>query len=163
MLFSLRFLCAFHSVFCKQGLPHSFTLALTFGSKREAFILIEKQDYKLAAGLREPRIFPLKIPARIAGAKVGCQHRGHKQGGVPGATPLGAERVAHLRCERLTSCDRRTAKGLDQIPDGEENPKQALGSRAGCSQFSSLNMFPALVPLPDLSSSLEHVQPQTHR
>lgn len=64
-----------------------------FGNKREAFILIGKQDYKLAAELREPRIFPLKISAHVAVAKARCQQRGHKQGGVLGATPLGAEWV----------------------------------------------------------------------
>lgn len=100
-------------------------------------------------------------------AEAGCQHWGHKQGGVLGATPLGAERVLATggtsEIQVVNQLQPLNSKGLYQVPDGEENPKQALGSSAGCSQFSSLNMFPALVPLPDLSSSLEPVQPQTHR
>lgn len=34
-----------------RALPQSSALALTFGNKREAFILIGKQDYKLAVKL----------------------------------------------------------------------------------------------------------------
>lgn len=36
---------------------------------------------------------PLKISAHVALAKAGCQHWGHEQGGVLGATPLGAQQV----------------------------------------------------------------------
>lgn len=82
-------------------------------------------------------------------------------------TPLGAQQVlvAGGTSKMLTNnqLPPPNSEGLHRIPDGEENPRQTSGSAAGCSQFSSLNMFPALIPLPDLGSSLEHVQPQTHR
>lgn len=113
------------------------------------------------------RNLPLKISAHVALVKAGCQHWGHKHGGVLGATPLGAQQVLVAGGTSKMLMNKQlpppSSEGLHRIPDGEENPRQTSGRAAGCSQFSSLNMFPALIPLPDLGSSLEHVQPQTHR
>ena len=133
----------------------------------EAFIFIGKRDYKFTAGRRERGIFPLKVSARVAAAEAGCQHWGHEPGGVPGATPLGADWVpAAGGTSEMRAVNRPqplSGQGLSQEPDGEENPKEAPGSSAGCGHFSSLTVSAALAPLPDLSSCSEHVQPQTRR
>lgn len=61
---------------------------------REAFILPGERDYKLAAGLKEPRSSLLKYLHELLGPNPGVSSRGHKHcGGVLGAPLLGAERV----------------------------------------------------------------------
>lgn len=102
-------------------------LWLSCSGIREAFILIGERDYKLAAGLEEPRSSPLKYLHELLWPSPGVSAGGHKHGGVLGATPLGAGRVpvpgGPSATQTVNQLQPLPRKGLYQTPDGEENTK----------------------------------------
>lgn len=80
---------------------------------REAFILTGERDYKLAAGLKEPRSSLLKYLHELLGPNPGVSSRGHKHCGGGGCwvppclVQSGCWRLAApLQHKQLTSCNR---------------------------------------------------------